>query len=146
MNYFCVVDVDNLEYEIVRGVDIKNLLPVKTEEFEKMLVTFNSGYTDILGEICVSSTCVGEALPKYWLSKDLIKGINTKLCTKLCVVAEKDIKFKLIYDNNEMSFTTYVNGLNEFMFKISGKQIKLEISSQNESAEVKEVYLDFYEC
>ena len=45
-----------------------------------------------------------------------------------------------------MSFTTYVNGLNEFMFKISGKQIKLEISSQNESAEVKEVYLDFYEC
>jgi len=145
-NTLIVVDIETENYEIVRGVDIKSFLPVKTNKFEKMLVTFNSVYTDIIGEISSSSTCLEDNLPKFWLSKDLTIDTCAKLFTKLSVDAEVGIKFKLIFDNNELSFTTYKNGLNEFMFKICCKQIKLEISSPNKSAEVNQVSLEYYDC
>ena len=65
--------------------------------------------------------------------------------TKLTVDADKDVKFKLIYDDKEITFTSYTTGINEFLFKITGKQLKLEISSLEQSAVVKKVYLDYYD-
>jgi len=52
----------------------------------------------------------------------------------------------LIYDDKEMVFTTYQKGINEFIFKIFGKQLKLEISSNEMCANVQRVYLDYYDC
>jgi len=144
-NALIVFDVVDKSFEIVRGVDIKSLLPVKTEIFEKMLVTFNSGNKNMVGEVVNSSEFLDTALPKLWKSGDIVHGLNTKLFTKLSVVADKDVKFTLFYDDKEISFTTYQQGLNEFLFKLNCKQIKLEISSLNKSAQVAEIYLDYYE-
>jgi len=144
-NVLVVVDVTNNSYQIVRGVDIKNMLPVKTEEFEKMLVIFNSEHKNKIGEIVNTSVCMEDALPKLWQSGELVRGLNNKLFTKLYAQADEGVKFKLIYDNKELSFTTYQKGLNQFMFKIPCKQIKLEISSSYASASVDDVYLDYYE-
>ena len=49
-----------------------------------------------------------------------------------------------MYDGKETSFTTYTSGMNEFVFKICAKQMKLEISSQENNANVKNVVLDYY--
>ncbi len=144
-NALIVVDTHNFSFEIVRGVDIKSLLPLRTELFEKMLVIFNSGNINKIGEVKEISKYFDENLPKYWLSDSVVDNTNTKLFTKLSVYADKDVKFKLLFDDKEMSFTTYKSGVNEFMFKICCKDIKLEISSVNESAVVKSVSLDYYE-
>lgn len=136
--------IDN-SYEIIRGVDIKTLLPIKTEAFEKMLVVFNSMHCNKICEVANSGVCVDGPLPKYWRSGDLLNGINTKLFTKLSVVADEGVKFKLLYDNKSISFTTYQRGLNQFIFKLDCKQIKLEISSVNQNGNVKNVILDYYE-
>ena len=144
-NALLIFDTINKSYEIIRGVDIKTLLPIKTEEFEKMLVTFNTMYTNLVGEISSSSTCMQQSLPKLWRSGDLVNNVQTKLFTKLSVVADEGVKVKLIYDNKSLSFTTYQNGVNQFMFKIHCKQIKLEISSENDSGNVDKVVLDYYE-
>ena len=140
-----IYDLYENTFEILRGIDIKSLLPIKTEEFEKMLVIFNSQHTNVIGEIIEKSVAIQDNLPKCWVSEELLDGVNTKLFTKLSVVADEGIKFKLIYDNKETSFTTYKSGLNEFVFKISCNRIKLEISSNNETANVQKVYLDYYE-
>ena len=144
-NCLLVINVNNYEFEIIRGVDIKSMLPVKTEAFEKMLVCFNSAHSNIIGEIDNVSQCVENSLPKYWCSGELVNNVNVKLFTKLSVVADEGVKFKLIYDDKELSFTTYQKGLNNFVFKISCNKIKLEITSPNSSAEVENVYLDYYE-
>ena len=144
-NVLLAIDVNNNSYEIVRGIDIKNLLPIKTEEFEKMLVIFNSVYKDKVGEIVNIPICMEDNLPKYWHSGELVDSCNNKLFTKLFVEADEGVKFKLIYDDKELTLTTYKKGLNQFMFKISCNQIKLEISSSNKFAQVDNVYLDYYE-
>lgn len=144
-NSLVIYNTIDESYEIVRGVDIKTLLPIKTEEFEKMLVTFNSVHTNTIGEIVNSSVCMQQNLPKLWRSGELVDNLQTKLFTKLSVVADEGVKFKLIYDNKSHSFTTYQQGVNQFMFKITCKQIKLEISSENNSSNVEKVMLDYYE-
>ena len=136
--------IDN-SYETIRGVDIKTLLPIKTEQFEKMLVVFNSQHCNKVCEVVNAGVCLDIPLPKYWRSGNLVDNLNTKLFTKLSVVADEGVKFKLIYDNKIISFTTYQQGLNQFMFKLSCKQIKLEISAPNESGDVSNVSLDYYE-
>ena len=127
-------------------VDIKNLQPLKTDIFEKMLVVFNSHHPDKIGEIVEHSVCFNENLPKFWSSQQIFASFETKIFTKLVVDADKDFEIKLIYDDNEITFTTYQSGINEFMFKLFGKQLKLEISSNCESANVNKVYVDYYDC
>lgn len=145
-NALVVIDVDDYSYEIVRGVDIKKLQPLKTDIFEKMLVVFNSHNADKIGEIVENSVCFNENLPKFWASQQIFASFETKIFTKLVVDADKDVEIKLIYDDKEITFTTYQSGINEFMFKLFGKQLKLEISSNSENANVNKVYVDYYDC
>ncbi len=144
-NALVIIDVTDYSYEIIRGVDIKSLLPVKTELFEKMLVTFNTMNTSKLGQIVDTSSCFDASLPKYWESSDLTNNFNTKLFTKLSIQASENVKFNFIYDDKSISFTTYKDGLNEFCFKILCKEIKLEISSNETQASVDKVVIDYYE-
>ena len=144
-NVLLVVDTFNYSYEIIRGVDIKSLLPLKTPVFEKMLVIFNSQFKDKIGQIDESSQIIDLALPKFWASDSVIESYNTKLFTKLIVKADKDIKITLKYDNQQMDFNTYLSGVNEFVFKFVCKDLKVEISSNSQSANVESVVLNYYE-
>lgn len=144
-NALVVIDITDFSYQIIRGIDVKSLLPVKTEVFEKMLVTFNSLNNDKLGQIVDDSASFGTSLPKYWQSSELSNTFNTKLFTKLSIDASENVTFNLIYDDKNISFSTYKDGVNEFCFKILCKQIKLEISSNETQASVNKVVLDYYE-
>ena len=53
--------------------------------------------------------------------------------------------YDIKYEGNQIGFTTYKTGINVFVFKICSKDMKLEISSSNESAFVEKVVLDYYE-
>lgn len=145
-NSLVVVDVDDFTYEIVRGVDIKNFHPIKTNILEKMLITFNTGNIDKIGEIVEKSVNFDENLPNFWLSKQIFASFGIKRFTRLVVDADENVDFKLIYDDKSITFTTYKSGINEFVFKIFGKELKLEISSKKSNVEVKKVYLDYYDC
>lgn len=144
-NALIIVDLTDYSYQILRGIDVGSLLAVKTPVFEKMLLTFNSVHDDKLGEICQTSTCFGQALPKFWSSNELFEIPLTRLVTKLCVKADAGVTFNLKYDNKSMSFTSYTSGVNEFCFKIYCSNLSLEISSLNQSAEVDKVVIDYYE-
>ena len=129
----------------MRGIDIKSLLAVKTDVFEKMLVTFNSGPVDKIGQIVNAPKYMEENLPKYWCSGSVVDSINTKLFTKLTVNADAGVKFTLKHDNKETHFTTYKKGVNEFVFKLCCRDMKIEISSSQDSAEVNNLVLEYYE-
>lgn len=144
-NVLLIVDTHDNTYEIIRGVDIKTLTPVKTNVFEKMLVTFNSAHADIIGQVVETSKCVDESLPKYWSSESVVSNYNTKLFTKLKIYADKGVVVKLLNEGNQLSFTTYNSGLNEFSFRLCCKDVRLEISSEEENVMVKHVALEYYE-
>lgn len=144
-NALIVVDLMDYSYQIIRGVDIGSLFAIKTPAFEKVLATFNTVHDDKLGEICLSSKCFEDALPKYYATSELFELPANRMVTKLSAVADVGVKFNLKYGNKSTSFTSYVSGKNEFCFKIYCDNLKLEISSPNATAEVKKVFIDYYE-
>ena len=144
-NVLIIIDTTDFSYEIIRGLDIKTLLPVKLDEFEKMLVLFNTGPVDKIGEVVDTPKYVDEILPKFWASENLVDTMNMKLFTKLTVDAFAGVKFTLKYDDKEINFTTFKSGINEFLFKIMCKDIKLEISTEDENGVVNKVELEYYE-
>ena len=144
-NSLIIYNTNDLSYEVIRGVDIKSLLPLKTEIFEKMLVIFNNDYKNKIGEVIKNSKFIDNILPKYWASGSLVKNMKTKLFTKLYINANSGVKIVLNYDNKKMHLTTYKEGVNEFVFKLCCKDIKIDISSENENGEVNSFALDYYE-
>ena len=144
-NALLIIDTANFNYEIIRGVDINSLLPIKTPAFEKMLVVFNSQFKEKIGQIDDNSQIIGVNLPKFWCSDSIVENYNTKLFTKLIVKADKDVKISLKHENKQTDFHTYTSGVNEFAFKLCCKDLKVEISSNCESANVESVELNYYE-
>ena len=145
-NVLIIIDTSDFTYEIIRGVDVKSLLPLKTDEFEKMLLTFNNGPVNKIGEVVDESMILDSVLPKFWSCGSVVENTNTKLFTKLSVIADENVKISLLHDDGITNFTTYKSGLNEFVFKICCKDLKLEVSSSSESAIVEKIKLDYYEC
>lgn len=144
-NALIIFDISDNIYQIIRGADIKSLVPIKTDAFEKMIVLFNTDKEDKVGEIFNKSKYFDENFPKLWLSEQIFSSFEKKLFTKLTVSSTVGVKVKLIYDDKDITFTTYKDGANEFLFKIYGKQLKIEISSEYEHAKVEKVYLDYYD-
>ena len=144
-NAILIINTNDFSYEIIRGVDVKSIVPIKTELCERVLLTFNSVYNNKLGQILNSSTCFGSPLPKYWASGSLVENYNSKVFTKLEVKADKDVKFNLHFDDKVISFTTYKSGLNKFCFKIYCNDMKISISSSNAEAKVEDLILEYYE-
>jgi len=144
-NAILILDTNDNSYQIVRGVDVKSFFPLKANDYESMYLTFNSKYSNKLGQIINNSTCFGEPLCKYWASGELTENYNSKAFTKLEVKADKDVKFNLITDNKNISFTTYKTGINTFCFKLYAKELQISISSEKETAEVDYVAVDYYE-
>ena len=144
-NAILIIDTNDFSFEIIRGVDVKSIVPIKTEVFEKVLLTFNSEHENRLGQIVNTSTCFNDPLPKYWGSGDLVENFNPKVFTKLEVKADKDVKFNLHFEDKTISFTTYKSGINQFCFKIYSKDMKISISSSSAEAKVENVALEYYE-
>lgn len=143
-NAVIILNITDLSYEIIRGVDINTFLPLKTPEVEKMLVIYNSQY-DFIGQICTTSQFNNTQLQKFWQSGEINTNNQKRLYTKLLVNSSANVIFKLIYNDKEFSITTYQEGINEFNFKICTDSLKLVISSEQNNCKVDSVYLEYYE-
>lgn len=144
-NAILIIDIDDFTYEIIRGVDVGSFMPILIDEFEKMLVTFNSGYTNKLGQITNEGICFENNLFKHYKTKEINLNNQIKMYTKLSVVSSCNVTFKFNFDGQSLSFTTYTSGLNEFNFKICAKSLNLEIESQDD-VKIENLVLDYYDC
>ena len=77
------------------------------------------------------------------MTNRLIDDYGTKLVNKLTVCTKKGVKFRFIYDDKEMSFVAYKDGINEFLFQFIAREVGLEISSSGDFL-VEKILVDYY--
>ncbi len=145
-NALLIVDMHDFSYEILRGVDIKNLLPLKTELVEKMLVTFNSDYQKYIGEIDNSSKIFQDDLPKSFCTNQLLPDdLDEIIIRKIIVNASPNITIDFLTDNDKMSFTTYTNGINIFETILPCQNLRLQISSTEQTCNINQIKIKYIE-
>ena len=137
-----VVDLQDFSYEIMRGVDVKSMLPLKTEIVEKMLVTFNSGNVDKIGEIDSSSKYFETELPKFYETNKLFD--ENIVIRKIFVNTTAGVTIKFVTDDGEYEFTSYTDNVNEFETIIPCKQLKLKIETDTDNCEINQIKIKYY--
>lgn len=143
-NSLIKLDLNNYSFEILRGVDVKDMLPLKAGVEEKLLLTFNSYYQDYIGELTNDSICFDGVLPSVYCSNDIITNeAKPILIRKIIIDASSAVKVVVIVGNKKYPFNTSLDGLNEFLTSISCTKFKIEISTQVENAYINFVKIEY---
>ena len=143
-NALIKLNLHDYSFEIIRGVDIKDMLALKAEIEEKIIVTFNSLHKDKIGEITNDGKCFDEVLPRVYRTNNIVQEqMEDITIRKMLVEGSKDVLLKVITDENEYSFTTYCDGINNFQSIIPCKKFKLEVSSNIENPSVNLIQLEY---
>lgn len=144
-NALICLNVETKEYEIVRGVDIKDMCSVKLNLIDKIGVILNVGETQRVFEFDRSGKFFENIEPKRWISPltdlgycDKIKivkdfSILTKFDAYVSIFTEKESK-KFLVKGSEI--------LNKFKVNLKGKQIGVKIESFTEKAYISNLKLN----
>lgn len=132
-NALIVLDLEDYSFQVMRGVDIRDMLSLKADIVEKVIVVFNSQNKNKVAEITNDGKYFGQALPKYFSSNYITqKDLSKITIRKIYVDASANIKIKLSTDLGSKTFITYKDGINEFQTILPCSKFKFEvISSQN---------------
>lgn len=143
-NALIKLDLQNNSFEILRGVDIKNMLALKAGFEEKVIVTFNSANKEKIGEIVCGGQCFDEVLCKRYSSNYLIQDdLGDVVLRNICIDSSKDVKFKIVTEQGEYEFKTYCEGLNKFQTIINCKKFKIEIESNAVEPWINAVQIEY---
>lgn len=140
-NALLVINLEDYSFEILRGVDIKTMMPLKTDTLEKMLVTFNTGEIDKVGEIDESGKIFGQNTYKCLTSNTIyIDNLEPMIIRNIVASSSSGVNIKIITNDSTYNFVTSVEGINKFQTIIPCENFKVEISANAEDIEFK--YLD----
>jgi len=145
-NALIIIDTFDHSYEMIRGVDISCMLPLKTELVEKMLVCLNCYPQNRIGEIDNSGKYFGQVLPMSYATNTILADNMDKIVVrKIRLHSSKDVEIKFTTDEEKsFVFTTTKNGLNEIETMIECKNFKLEFNSKNTICNIKHLEIDYF--
>lgn len=143
-NALIKLDLQDNSIQIVRGIDIKDMLALKAGFEEKIIVTFNSGYQSKIGEIVDNGVCFDDVLPKHYSSNYVIQGDMDDITLRNIVVdCSAGVTLKIITEQGEYSFDAYCNGINKFQTIINCKKFKIELDSSDVEPYVNTVQIEY---
>lgn len=143
-NALLKVNLNDYSFEIMRGVDIKEMLALKAGVEEKIVITFNSTHKDKVAEITSDGKCFDEILPKVYSSNYVVQGnMDNMTIRKISIEGSKGIEFKIIADSKEFCFNTYCNGFNHFQTIIPCCKFKIEINSSIEEPYLNLIQIEY---
>ncbi len=143
-NALIKLDLQNNSVQILRGVDIKDMLALKAGFEEKIIATFNSVNQDKIGEITNDGYCFGVVLPKYYGSNYIIQDDMEPVTLRNIVIdASADIELTIITESEEYKFNTYCDGINKFQTIINCKKFKIELKSNSAEPYINAVQIEY---
>ncbi len=145
-NALIIIDMETYDFELIRGVDIKHMLPVKDGYFERMYFVFNTGNVADIGQLCDENTLFGQNLKKS-LSTDKIfsDSLNKKTIRKLKIDGNAGTIVKVITENGSYAFALKKDGINEFFTIIPCTNFKFCIESNNSSLLINFIEIEWQE-
>ena len=144
-NVILYINTEDLSVGIIRGVDVKSFLPIKTDTYERMYLVFNSGTCNKIGQLISRGKCFNKKQSKSWTSYIISADKNDKLFTRLEAKCGLGVCIRIHYDGKTKDLVSYKDGYNSFTFRLQAKEVFLEINSTNDKVKVENISLDYYE-
>ena len=144
-NALLVINLNDYSFEIMRGADIKYMTPLKTDTLEKMVVTFNSGKINKVGEIDESGKIFGVNTPKCFLSNTIYaENLQKMVIRNISAYSSANVKIIVKTDEKEYEFLTTKKGVNKFQTIIPCENFNIEISADTEDVNLKYLEIEYF--
>lgn len=138
-NTLLKLDVDTLEFELLRGVDICSLCSIHFAVADKMIACLNSGVTNKLVELNNQGKIVDTLTTKCWKSplSDLGYGEEIKVVRDVTLTTKYDCTVK-IFSENDTKLINFVgsNAPQTIKTYLKGKKIGFEIIATSQKADI----------
>ena len=105
-NALIELDVKSGEYNIMRGVDIQNMIVIKDVTEHTLLVCYKDGVNVKLGQISHNGKIKDVPTKKLWTSPktDFNLPLKDKVLKEIILTSESDAKLKVTCDNSQYYF------------------------------------------
>ena len=135
--------------EIVRGVDINQLLALNNPLKSKLVACFNGTYANKMGELTHDGKVFGEVLKSVWLSPNSNLGYagKQKRIKEVFIKSKYDCKIVVKSDIEEKEYEILgKDGTQRVRTNVRGEYIQLSFITENGNAEIScpEVVLSVY--
>lgn len=145
-NVLLEVDVDTHEINILRGVDIRKLLPIDIPYMCKLCATFYGENKQRIGEINTSGKTFSNATEKFWTSfaTDLGFEGKRKKIKEILIETAFPCSVKIKSDEEEKSFEfDGKNTLQRLPVSVLGNTFEFSFSSKNAECYIKKPMIVF---
>ncbi len=133
-NVLLCLDIDSGHVDILRGVDINEMIALTNKYKSKIAICFYHDNIGKLGQITNDGLVFGERFESLWQSgvTDFGKPMTIKNVQKLSIQSEGDLTFTISSDMGERKLS--VKGgqsVQEFFVNLLGRQFEIKIEAQN---------------
>ena len=144
-NSLICYDSKNGKYQIVRGLDISDIASIKSDIFNKLIICFYNGHTNVLAELTNDGKFFDENSPKYWCSPltDLGYSNCKKVIKQVSLFSKYDCKLTIFTESEQKSYN--ISGseiISKYPVRLCGKQIGFKIESNSTNAYISNLCLD----
>lgn len=144
-NALIIMDVNSLEYDIVRGVDISDLVSVQLNKMDKVAFVLNSLKRNTILELNSNGSFYETPLKKEWNSplSDLGYSNKIKLIKYVSLVSIYDCTLTIFTEKESKTFK--INGentLTKLKVNLKGKQVGIKIETDSPKAYISNLKFD----
>lgn len=136
-NALIILDVQTLDYDIVRGIDISDLESIQLNKMDKVAMVLNSLNRNIVIQLNRNGLFYDTPLKKEWNSPltDLGYSNKIKLIKDVSLLSLYDCTLTIFTEKESKTFVVKGNKtLNKFKVNLKGKQIGVKIESETAKA------------
>lgn len=144
-NALIILDVQTLEYDLVRGVDISGMESVQINKMDKITLVLNSIKRDLPLQLNNTGCFYDVPLRRVWNSPltDLGYSNKIKLIKDISLLSLYDLTLTIFTEKENKTFKiSGKNTLSKIRVNLKGKQIGIKIESETEKAYVSNLKLN----
>ena len=143
-NALIVLDVNTLNYDIIRGIDILSMESVQFNKMDKVVMVLNNK-KDIIVELNNNGAFYDEPFKKEWNSPltDLGYSNKIKLVKNVSLLSNYDCNLTIFTEKQSKTFKIKgSNTLNKIKVNLKGKQIGVKITSETKNSYISNLKFD----
>lgn len=137
-------NLGNKSCDILRGVDIRNMLPLHAGAEEKIICTFNSLDMYRVGEITDSGDVFDDVFQRTYRSNFIAPENMDKITIRsVSVDASKLLNVRIVTDEGSAEFVMRNNEYKTFNMHMPCKRFQIEVISKNKDAYVNSIEIEY---
>ncbi len=138
------LNINNYSFEVLRGVDVKDMLALKAGVDEKVVLTFNTYDQSVIGQLTEDGRYFGYPfLSGYYSNYITPENLQPITIRKIKVNMSGSATLFIVVEDKRYLFSCKTEGVAEFLTVIPCEKFKIEITSQDYEVNIKSIEIEY---